>query len=113
MFLFLQNPSAPWLTQKGNHGYDNRVSDMRPIFLASGPDIKRNFSSKVFQSVDIYPLICEVLEIRPAPNNGSLAAVLPMLRQESRALPLVDGCPVLGTFYSLWMAIAVITSSMY
>ncbi|XP_046360524.2 ectonucleotide pyrophosphatase/phosphodiesterase family member 5-like [Haliotis rufescens] len=62
-------------TLKGTHGYDNRLMSMKPIFLARGPNFKTNFTSDPIQIVDIYPLVCKLLNIEPAPNNGSLDRV--------------------------------------
>lgn len=59
---------------KGAHGYDNRLNSMKPIFLARGPNIKENYTTNTFRSIDIYPMICNILGIQPAPNNGSLTA---------------------------------------
>lgn len=72
----LQNASvARQLTDQGDHGYDNALLSMKPIFYAMGPNIRRNYQVPVFRNVDIYPLICELLQIRPAANNGSLLRV--------------------------------------
>ncbi|KAK3089043.1 hypothetical protein FSP39_000369 [Pinctada imbricata] len=76
--IVTQNSSDP---EKGNHGYDNRLMSMKPIFYAAGPNFKKNFKSDTFRNVDIYPLICELLGISPSPNNGSLARVEDMLEQ--------------------------------
>ncbi|XP_046360522.2 ectonucleotide pyrophosphatase/phosphodiesterase family member 5-like [Haliotis rufescens] len=62
-------------TLKGTHGFDNRLMTMKPIFLARGPNFKTNFKSDPIQNVDIYPLVCKLLNIEPAPNNGSLDRV--------------------------------------
>ncbi|XP_063446163.1 bis(5'-adenosyl)-triphosphatase enpp4-like [Mytilus trossulus] len=59
---------------KGAHGYDNRLNSMKPIFLARGPNIKENYITNTFRSIDIYPMVCHLLGIQPAPNNGSLTA---------------------------------------
>ncbi|CAC5402295.1 ENPP5 [Mytilus coruscus] len=59
---------------RGAHGYDNRLDKMKPIFLARGPNIKENHIADTFRSIDIYPMICHLLGIQPAPNNGSLTA---------------------------------------
>ncbi|XP_062581552.1 ectonucleotide pyrophosphatase/phosphodiesterase family member 5-like [Saccostrea cucullata] len=66
---------AKRITEKGNHGYDNALMSMKPIFLAVGPNIRQNYQVPVFKNVDIYPLVCELLQIQPAPNNGSLVRV--------------------------------------
>ncbi|XP_070556761.1 ectonucleotide pyrophosphatase/phosphodiesterase family member 5-like isoform X2 [Ptychodera flava] len=72
-----------WLNDteiEGGHGYDNRYKSMHPFFIAHGPAIKRNFTLEQFNNVDIYPLICKIMEIEAAPNNGSLAIAGTMLR---------------------------------
>ncbi|KAK3592418.1 hypothetical protein CHS0354_036048 [Potamilus streckersoni] len=58
--------------QRGAHGYDNQLSSMKPIFYARGPDFRRNYLAKPFNSIDLYPLMCKLLGIKPAPNNGTL-----------------------------------------
>ncbi|ESO96943.1 hypothetical protein LOTGIDRAFT_214482 [Lottia gigantea] len=57
---------------RGNHGYDNRLLDMRPIFVAQGPNFKDNYKTNSINSVDIYPMLCALLGIQPAPHNGTL-----------------------------------------
>ncbi|XP_035529063.1 ectonucleotide pyrophosphatase/phosphodiesterase family member 7 [Morone saxatilis] len=57
---------------KGDHGYHNGEMDMKTIFRAFGPDFKKNFLSEPFDSIHVYPLMCKLLQIEPAPHNGSL-----------------------------------------
>jgi len=57
---------------KGDHGYHNDHMDMKTIFRAFGPDFKKNYLTEPFDSIHIYPLMCKLLQINPAPNNGSL-----------------------------------------
>ncbi|XP_029359734.1 ectonucleotide pyrophosphatase/phosphodiesterase family member 7 [Echeneis naucrates] len=64
---------------KGDHGFHNGEMDMKTIFRAFGPDFRRNFLSKPFDSIHIYPLMCKLLGIKPAPHNGSLAMTEDML----------------------------------
>uniref|UniRef100_A0A8C9XD64 Zgc:153896 n=1 Tax=Sander lucioperca TaxID=283035 RepID=A0A8C9XD64_SANLU len=64
---------------KGDHGYHNGEMDMKTIFRAFGPDFKKNFLSEPFDSIHIYPLMCKVLQIEPAPHNGSLAQTKDLL----------------------------------
>nr|XP_006815155.1 PREDICTED: ectonucleotide pyrophosphatase/phosphodiesterase family member 5-like [Saccoglossus kowalevskii] len=64
---------------KGGHGYDNRYKSMRAFFIAHGPAFKSNFTSKPFNNVDVYPLICHIMNLQPGPHNGSLSAVNHML----------------------------------
>ncbi|XP_022049896.2 ectonucleotide pyrophosphatase/phosphodiesterase family member 7 [Acanthochromis polyacanthus] len=65
---------------KGDHGYHNGEMDMKTIFRAFGPSFKRNFLTEPFDSIHIYPLMCHLLEIEPAPHNGSLAVTKNMLQ---------------------------------
>ncbi|GAA6232396.1 ectonucleotide pyrophosphatase/phosphodiesterase family member 7 [Lates japonicus] len=64
---------------KGDHGFHNGEMDMKTIFRAFGPDFKTNFLSEPFDSIHIYPLMCKLLQIEPAPHNGSLAVTEKML----------------------------------
>ncbi|XP_064470617.1 glycerophosphocholine cholinephosphodiesterase ENPP6-like [Ornithodoros turicata] len=65
---------------KGSHGYDPlRLDDMRTIFLARGPGLKKGFMNEPVRMVDHYNLMCLLLGIRPNANSGNFAAVLPML----------------------------------
>lgn len=59
----------------GDHGYNNEEMDMKTIFRGFGPKFKKNFTSEPFDSIHIYPLMCRLLEIEPAPHNGSLSVV--------------------------------------
>jgi len=45
---------------------------MKPIFYARGPDIRKGHVTSAFNLVDIYPMVCNLLNARAAPNNGSL-----------------------------------------
>ena len=61
------------------HGYRPDIRTMSPFFIAYGPAFKKNFVSKPINSVDIYPLMCHLLDLTPAPNNGSFDNVKQML----------------------------------
>ncbi len=64
----------------GAHGYDNSNSDMFSIFYAAGPAFKKNYSFKELNNVDVYNLICGILKINPAKNDGDPSACKGMLR---------------------------------
>lgn len=56
----------------GSHGYDPyEVPDMRGIFFARGPRLRRNYISPPLHMVDIYNILCNLLNIEPLPNNGT------------------------------------------
>lgn len=63
----------------GTHGYDPSYNDMHALFRAVGPAFK-HISLPHFPNVDVYPLLCHLLGIEPAPNDGSLNIVKRMLR---------------------------------
>lgn len=67
-------------TGRGAHGFDPANSDMHTVFRAVGPDFKKGFKASKFRNVSIYPLVCKLLGIEPAPNDGDIREVLPMLR---------------------------------
>jgi alkaline phosphatase D len=64
----------------GAHGYDNSDSDMYAIFYAAGPSFKKNYKFKELNNVDVYNLICDILRITPAKNDGDPAHIKGMLR---------------------------------
>ena len=59
----------------GDHGWDPRYApQMHPFFVAAGPAFKQGLQDgEPFHIVDIYPLMCHILGLKPAPNNGSLS----------------------------------------
>jgi predicted AlkP superfamily pyrophosphatase or phosphodiesterase len=65
----------------GAHGFDNANRDMHTIFYAVGPAFKAEGTVyPVFRNVNVYPLMCEILGLVPAQNDGNLQEVMPMLR---------------------------------
>ena len=64
---------------RGTHGYDPINREMHPIFLATGPSFRRGAAFEAFPNVNIYPLLCSLLGIKPARNSGHLKAVAGML----------------------------------
>lgn len=64
----------------GAHGYDNFDSDMFSIFYAAGPSFKKNYKFKELNNIDIYNLVCRILDIIPAVNDGDPEHIKGMLR---------------------------------
>jgi predicted AlkP superfamily pyrophosphatase or phosphodiesterase len=64
----------------GAHGYDNSNSDMFSIFYAAGPSFRKNYKFKELNNIDIYNLICKILDIKPAKNDGDPGHIKGMLR---------------------------------
>ncbi len=71
---------------KGNHGFNNSLPSMRPLFIGHGPAFKSGGGGyhhlKIFENVDLYPLALELLAIpgHLFPSNGSLERVAGLLR---------------------------------
>lgn len=85
---------------KGDHGYHSGEMDMKMIFRAFGPSFKKNFVAEPFDSIHIYALMCELLEIQPEPHNGSLSFTQEML------LPR-GGSPRVGVSFSVLLPVLV------
>jgi predicted AlkP superfamily pyrophosphatase or phosphodiesterase len=64
----------------GAHGYDNADSDMHAIFIAAGPAFKKGYTTDTLYNVDIYNLICRILKISPARNDGNTGNIIRMLK---------------------------------
>lgn len=64
----------------GSHGYDNKLESMRALFIAHGPVFKKNFLSEPFQNIEVYNLMCRVLGLKPAPNDGDPMRIENFLR---------------------------------
>lgn len=79
-WTIVRNASTYKDRSKGAHGYDNTLMSMKPIFYARGPNIAANTVVEPFNSVDIYPMVCNILGIQPAPNNGSLENIRGFLK---------------------------------
>lgn len=65
---------------RGAHGHDNRYQEMQATFLAHGPAFKSGYVAEPFPNVDLYNLMCRILGLRPAENDGDLRRVSGMLR---------------------------------
>lgn len=75
---------------KGNHGYDPfRLEDMRAIFLATGPGLKKGYVNGPVNMVDHYNVLCHLLGIPPRTNNGRLEAVQAMFSGSAATTPTV------------------------
>ncbi|WP_340105260.1 alkaline phosphatase family protein [Rhodohalobacter sp. 8-1] len=64
----------------GTHGYDNREPEMRGIFMARGPSIKRDQKIGPVQNIHLYELMSHLLNIEPAFNDGSLDSLRQILK---------------------------------
>jgi ectonucleotide pyrophosphatase/phosphodiesterase family protein 5 len=64
----------------GNHGYDPVHRSMHGLFIASGPRFRSGLKVPAFSNLHVYELICRVLNLRPAPNDGDASVTASFLR---------------------------------
>ncbi|KAH3726787.1 hypothetical protein DPMN_052656 [Dreissena polymorpha] len=55
------------------------MADMHPFFAAMGPSFKKGSKVTTFNIVDVYPMLCTILGLKPALNNGSMDVVTELL----------------------------------
>lgn len=65
---------------RGGHGHDNKYREMMATFIARGPAFKQGFISEPFQNIEIYNVMCKILGLTPAKNDGDLEHVKGLLR---------------------------------
>ncbi|NWH58392.1 ENPP3 phosphodiesterase, partial [Geococcyx californianus] len=66
---------------RGNHGYNNEFKSMEAIFLAYGPSFKEKTEVDAFENIEVYNLMCDLLHITPAPNNGTHGSLNHLLKK--------------------------------
>ncbi|MGA7886262.1 MAG: ectonucleotide pyrophosphatase/phosphodiesterase [Acidobacteriaceae bacterium] len=58
---------------KGEAGFDPfLMPEMRGIFYAEGPDIRRGVTLRPFENVNVYPLIAKILGLKAPPDDGNV-----------------------------------------
>lgn len=67
-------------TPGGNHGFDPTLQDMHAVFRAVGPDFSHTTLPFIY-NVDVYPMLCRLLNIEPAPCDGNLGRVEGLFRK--------------------------------
>ncbi len=70
----------------GMHGYDaTKMPEMKAIFFAAGPDIKKHIVLEPFENVNVYPLIARILglnitNLTTGPIDGKLSVLEGILK---------------------------------
>ncbi|MEQ1922997.1 MAG: alkaline phosphatase family protein, partial [Pyrinomonadaceae bacterium] len=75
-----QRKSDDFDKTRGAHGYDNRYQEMQATFIAHGAAFKKGFVADPFANVEVYNIMCKILGLKPAKNDGNLDRVKGMLR---------------------------------
>ncbi|RMH64699.1 MAG: alkaline phosphatase family protein [Calditrichaeota bacterium] len=68
------------LQSKGSHGYDNRFLDMHGVFRAVGPAFKKGYHTGMVRNIDVYPLVCRLLDMQPAEVDGDVLRIEHVLK---------------------------------
>ena len=74
-------------SSRGAHGFDCKETDMMVAFRAVGPDFKAGYEApftegekSAFRNIDLYPLLCKLLGVKPAPVDGKLERIQHILK---------------------------------
>jgi len=72
--------TCPTCFDGGTHGYPPEVESMGGIFIAWGSKFQNCLRIDPFDNIHVYELLCRLLAIDPAPNDGSLDVLRATLR---------------------------------
>ncbi|XP_056378653.1 ectonucleotide pyrophosphatase/phosphodiesterase family member 2 isoform X7 [Hyla sarda] len=75
---------------QGDHGYDNKISSMQTVFVGHGPSFKYKNKVPPFENIELYNVMCDLLGLKPAPNNGTHGSLNHLLRAPSHKPPLPE-----------------------
>jgi predicted AlkP superfamily pyrophosphatase or phosphodiesterase len=87
--LMQQKRQQQWLAEhsagqiSGSHGYDNQHPTMQAIFIGQGPSFAAGRTIPAFANIQLYNLMCRILGITPATNDGDPAWVGQMLEPKT------------------------------
>ncbi|XP_073186358.1 autotaxin isoform X3 [Lepidochelys kempii] len=67
----------------GDHGYDNKINSMQTVFVGYGPSFKHKTKVPPFENIELYNIMCDLLGLKPAPNNGTHGSLNHLLRNNA------------------------------
>lgn len=73
----------------GAHGYDNKYQSMQATFIAHGEAFKKGFIAEPFENIQVYNLMCNILGLKPAPNDGDFMKVTNLLKNPKMPPPKI------------------------
>lgn len=65
----------------GDHGWPSKRSKSYSVFFARDPAFRKGIEVSSFNTVDLYPLMCNLLGIEAKPNNGSFKNIRLILKE--------------------------------
>ncbi len=78
----MRQHAATYTTNPGDHGYDPaKITAMKALFIANGPDIRKDVTLPTFPNVDVYSFIAKLLNLTPAKNDGELGPLKQALKK--------------------------------
>jgi predicted AlkP superfamily pyrophosphatase or phosphodiesterase len=63
----------------GAHGYDPQLESMGALFVAAGPSLRAGIELPELANIHLYHLMCAILGLEPAPNDGTFEAIEDLL----------------------------------
>ncbi|XP_071997618.1 ectonucleotide pyrophosphatase/phosphodiesterase family member 1 [Engystomops pustulosus] len=76
----VKSPEEVKVCNGGFHGSDNRFTNMQALFIGYGPNLKHGLEVQPFENIELYNLMCDLLDIEPAPNNGTHGSLNHLLK---------------------------------
>ncbi|XP_054840582.1 ectonucleotide pyrophosphatase/phosphodiesterase family member 2 isoform X4 [Eublepharis macularius] len=68
---------------QGDHGYDNKINSMQTVFVGYGPSFKYRTKVPPFENIELYNVMCDLLGLKAAPNNGTHGSLNHLLRSNT------------------------------
>lgn len=78
--IYLKRPKLDRIKIGGTHGYLNTDKQMSALFVAKGAMFKEGKRKGKIYNVDVYNLMTTILGIPPAPNDGNIRHIKPLLK---------------------------------
>ncbi|XP_066470756.1 ectonucleotide pyrophosphatase/phosphodiesterase family member 1 isoform X2 [Tiliqua scincoides] len=78
---FARMPTEVKYCTGGFHGSDNMFANMQALFIGFGPGFKFQTEVDPFENIEIYNLMCDLLDLTPAPNNGTHGSLNHLLKK--------------------------------
>ncbi|KAA8591254.1 hypothetical protein FQN60_002197 [Etheostoma spectabile] len=102
-WLFERYPGSLTFCSGGNHGYDNDAESMHAMFVSYGPKFQDKTKIEPFSNIELYNLMCDVMQISPTTNNGTHGSMNHVLRRPyyTPAPPAEQSVPVQCPMVSL------------
>ncbi len=56
---------------------------MQATFIAHGAAFRKNYIAEPFENIQIYNLMCRILGLQPAPNDGDFEKIKDLLKSRA------------------------------